>query len=486
MVYLTTRKDALAAGDRYYANGKPCPTGHVELRNTKTGVCVVCRKEATRLWNSKQPKALFAGYAAKYREANREVVLEKDREYKQLLRDTQPEKIRSIKRASYAKPILAAGGKVQERWAKTSEIEVFAKASEIHKGQYTYVPGTYSGMHKNIGVVCPEHGGFFQSAHAHLKGAVGCTKCNHMKSAPEDAVAEMLEAHTKVIRRDRTMVSPKELDIYLPEKKLAIEYCGEYFHSSGDADSEPKMAEKHILKHKLCAEKGIRLITVFGSEWLEHNYAVRRLLRNAAGAGKGKLMARKCELRRVEHKDAVAFYERYHPQGGAGNGEHFGLYHTDKLVACMRFTLGSNDRGASRTRTWTLSRYATRVSVQGGASRLLKAFVSEKNPKTIKSFSDNRYFGGGMYTQLGFVLDEETAADYQVWHPKLGLMPKAAWQRRNIVSLAKRLGFEIGFDHETDPRTERDMTYLLGGRRIYDCGKKRWTWTNKPLTPNQN
>jgi hypothetical protein len=186
-------------------------------------------------------------------------------------------------------------------------------------------------------------------------------------------------------------------------------------------------------------------------------------------------MARKCELKAVSNPDATAFYDRYHPQGGAGYGDHYGLYWGTKLVACMRFTHGSNDRGNNKTRTWTLSRYATCVTVAGGASRLLKAFMTDKNPKQVKSFSDNRFFGGGMYETLGFELQGESGADYTVWHPKLGLRHKSHWQRREIQERAKQLGVELDFDHETDPRTERDMTYLLGGRRIYDCGKKTWT-----------
>jgi hypothetical protein len=301
-----------------------------------------------------------------------------------------------------------------------------------------------------------------------------------MKSTPEDAIAKLMSVFTTVDQRNRLLLAPKELDIYMPDHNLAVEYCGEYYHSSGDVDSEPAMADKHITKHRLCADKGIRLITIYESEWKQHNYAIRRLLRNAIGKSKGKLMARKCELRKVEHKDAVAFYDKYHPQGGAGAGAHYGLYWNDKLVACMRFTLGANDRGNNKNRVWTLTRYATRITVAGGASRLFKAFVSEHKPKEVKSFSDNRYFGGGMYEQLGFTLQEETAQDYQVWHPRLGLLPKSAWQRRQIQTIAARLGKDTDFDHETDPRTERDMTYLLGGRRIYDCGKKRWVWRLDP------
>ena len=192
-------------------------------------------------------------------------------------------------------------------------------------------------------------------------------------------------------------------------------------------------------------------------------------------------MARKCELRKVAHQEASAFYDKYHPQGGAGTGEHYGLYWNSKLVACMRFVLGANDRGTASKRVWTLGRYATRITVAGGASRLFKAFLSEYQPSEVKSFSDNRYFAGGMYEQLGFEMEEEVAPDYQVWSVKLGLHPKSHYQRRALPQRVKDHGVQDTFDPKNDPRTERDMTYLLGARRIFDCGKKRWVWKSNKL-----
>lgn len=351
-----------------------------------------------------------------------------------------------------------------------------AAATRVHKGKYTYAKTDYVHGLGKVTVTCPKHGDF-RTAGDHIYQATGCPKCANQVSKGEEAVASLLSLFTPVEQRNRTLIAPKEVDILMPEKRLAVEYCGEYFHSHGDADHEAKHAMNHWNKYKQCAEKGYRLITVYESEWKERNYAIRRLLRNAIGKSKGKVMARKCELRTVAHKDAVAFYERYHPQGGAGAGEHYGLYWAGKLVACMRFTEGANDRGNNRKREWTLTRYATRVTVTGGASRLFNAFLKDKNPKTVKSFSDNRFFAGGMYEQLGFVLAEDTKPDYQVWHPKLGLLPKPAWQRRSLPLRAKTLGVELDYDPDTDPRTERDITYLLGARRIYDCGKKRWVWT---------
>jgi hypothetical protein len=36
---------------------------------------------------------------------------------------------------------------------------------------------------------------------------------------------------------------------------------------------------------------------------------------------------------------------------------------------------------------------------------------------------------------------------------------------------------EGAFNPETDARTEAEMTYLMGCRRVYDCGKRKWLWT---------
>jgi hypothetical protein len=292
-------------------------------------------------------------------------------------------------------------------------------------------------------------------------------------------VQDYCEIFTSVQRRAKPFPhNAKELDVLLPDAKLAIEYCGEFYHSSHNSEQEAVMRAKHYQKYVDCKALDVRLITLYESEWLNHNYAVRRLLRNALGKGKGKLMARKCELKKVDAATAAAFYDRYHPQGGAGNGGHYGLFWKGKLVACMRFTFGANDRGAAAAaRMWTLTRFATRVTVAGGASRLFKAFVDEHNPAQVKSFSDNRFFEGGMYAQLGFLLDAEHGPDYQVWHQRSGMRPKSHYQRKHIPARLREHGVEDTFDPETDPRTEAEMTYRMGCGRIYDCGKKRWLWT---------
>jgi hypothetical protein len=361
--------------------------------------------------------------------------------------------------------------------------QFLAEATALWGGAFDYTGALYVRATTPITFACAKHKlTVQQTPMGHLNGQNPCPKCNHMKSAGEQQVFEFLSNLTPAEQRNRSILKPKELDIYLPERQLAVEYCGEFYHSAGSKAEERTARKKHIEKYLACKEQGIRLITLWESEWKEHNYAIRRLLRNAVGKSKGKLMARKCELRKATSAEARAFYDRYHPQGGTGSGEHYALFWKGKMVACMRFVLGANDRGAAaKDRVWTLGRYATRITVAGAASRLFKAFVTEFNPPEVKSFSDNRFFDGGMYSQLGFVLEAEVAEDYVVWSPKVGIRPKPHYQRRLLPRRLEEHGRTEPFDPETDPRTEAEMTYLMGARRLYDCGKKRWLWT-RPAT----
>lgn len=68
-----------------------------------------------------------------------------------------------------------------------------------------------------------------------------------------------------IIENSRKIISPKELDIYLPELKLAIEFNGIYFHSS--IANCP--IDYHLTKSLLCRQQNIRLIHIYEFENLD-------------------------------------------------------------------------------------------------------------------------------------------------------------------------------------------------------------------------
>lgn len=486
MEYPASRSAAREQQSTLYFTGKPCSKGHLAPRFTSVGSCKECCRLASmarhkhsttkrRAYNDRDsfiaaaikrhgPRYSYERVAYKGAHTRVEIVCTEHGPFWQSPTNHMQGK-------NCPRCVAEATGKA----CRLSLEQFVERARSVWGDRWGYEWVTYAGAHTLVHIQCSEHGMFSQTPTNHLTGKLACPKCNHMRSAGEEEVFRFVSRFAEVVQRDRALIKPKEVDIYLPEKQIAIEYCGEFWHSSGSREEESAQKSRHFEKHKACAAAGVRLITIYETEWQERGFALRRLLRNALGAARGKVMARKCTLDKVSFAQARAFYDRYHPQGGDGNGDHYGLFWRGKLVACMRFTFGANDRGRSQ-REWTLTRYATRVTVTGGASRLFQAFLEDKKPAQVKSFSDNRFFEGRMYEALGFQLEKEGMPDYTVWSPKLGLRPKSHYQRRMLPKRLKDHGVAEAFDPDNDPRTEAEMTYLMGARRLYDCGKKRWVW----------
>ena len=80
----------------------------------------------------------------------------------------------------------------------------------------------------------------------------------------------------KIIRNTHKVITPYELDFYIPDLKLAIECNGTYWHS---VEAGVYNKNYHLMKTELCESKGIRLIHVFESDWTTTD--IRTVIKNA-------------------------------------------------------------------------------------------------------------------------------------------------------------------------------------------------------------
>lgn len=246
----------------------------------------------------------------------------------------------------------------------------------------------------------------------------------------------------------------RQLDLYNDELKLAVEYCGLYWHCEYHKTYHDR--QRHVSKFKLCRENGIRLITVFEDEWISRREIVTSVLLGKAGVFQRRIGARKCKLVEVERQKAIDFVNRWHLQGAKGIAvtRAIGLEHNGELLATM--LLGPHHR--SGTDALVLSRlcFAGGVQIVGGATKLLAA-VKER---PILSWSDNRWSDGGVYRTLGFELDGELPTDYSYVDLKSKVPKRVSKQSRK--------------KKEPSELTERELAIRDRLFRIWDCGKYRW------------
>ena len=103
----------------------------------------------------------------------------------------------------------------------------------------------------------------------------------------------------EIIENTKLVISPYELDIYLPEKNIAIEYNELYWHSEACVDNN-----YHKMKSDMCKEKGIHLIHVFEDDWMTKKNIVCSVIENFLGCGRQKIYyVRKCKVREVEYAE---------------------------------------------------------------------------------------------------------------------------------------------------------------------------------------
>ena len=253
---------------------------------------------------------------------------------------------------------------------------------------------------------------------------------------------------------DRTQIAPKELDIFIPSKNLAIEVNGLYWHSSGFASNENKC--RHLEKYEKCALQGIDLLQFFDDE-LENKFGVVQSIISAKLGKNSKIFARKCEVRKVESKFAKVFMNENHLQGFVG-GSHVGLFHGDICYALITYGKSRFDKKYE----YELLRFATKqfFTVVGGFSKLLK-----NCPRKMLTYADRRYSSGKTYSQFGKYLGESSPG-YFWWDKKTGKrISRYSTQKHKLPTLLKN------FD---ETLTENENMFANGFRQVFDCGNLKY------------
>lgn len=276
----------------------------------------------------------------------------------------------------------------------------------------------------------------------------------------------------QIIRNDRSVIAPNELDIYLPELNLAIECNPTATHNSSFADPRggpPKHRNYHKSKTDRCLAQNIFLFHIFGYEWASKKDILKSMIANLVGANTNKIYARKCSIIEVLPQDSYMFLEHNHRQGGVRSSVNLGLQYNGELVALMTFGKMRRTIGLSKldmSDCWELVRFCSKLNtnVIGGASKLFAHFVNQYNPARVRSFSDRAHTRGKLYSALGFTAVAQSDANY-VW---VEIVSDRAYHRLNAQKQnIKRFLHDDTVDLN---KTEREIMIEHGYVQVYDSG----------------
>ena len=265
------------------------------------------------------------------------------------------------------------------------------------------------------------------------------------------------ELGVKYDKNCRYLITPNEIDFYLPDYKVGFELDGIYWHS--EVYKEDKY---HLSKTERCREKGIQLIHIFEDEWGDKQEICKSRIKSILGLSENIVYARQCEVKYVEAKEAKNFLDKNHLQGRCVFKYAIGLFFNGELISLMTFgRLRKNLGNKHREGYYELIRFCNKVhyNVVGGASRLLKHFIEEYRPISIISYADRRWSNGNMYEKIGFKHLYNTSPNY---------FYVIEGKRINRFALRKNILVEK-YNCPKDT-TEKEFCLSKKWYRIYDCG----------------
>lgn len=273
---------------------------------------------------------------------------------------------------------------------------------------------------------------------------------------------------------DKKILKGVELDVFIEDLGIAIEYNGLLYHSEIYGK---KQRGFHLNKTKLCTKVGIKLIHIFEDEWIHKKEIIKLKLKHLLNINNSDIIhSRKCIIKEISNQVKNIFLDENHIQGQDNSNIAIGAFFNNELIGVITF---DNKRGMilrkNHDSTYELTRFATNIKykIPGIASKILKFFIQKYKPKQIISFADKCWtinLNNNLYTKLGFILEKEIGPDYKYFNPKISRN-----KRLHKFSFGKKALKKKFPEIYSDDKTEWEIMQEAGYDRIWDCGKLKYS-----------
>lgn len=339
----------------------------------------------------------------------------------------------------------------------------------IDNGIYELVSDEYINNKTHVNILHKTCGHTFSTRPDNFKNGHRCPFCFSARSQLEKDLFEFVKELEPTAEHNVRLQNKQELDIYIPDKKIAIEFNGLYWHSE-----EFKSKKYHQEKMLECEKLGIRLIQIFEDEWVNHGLIVKEKLSHIfkkANNTKPHIYARKCHIREISSSDAFRFLNLYHLQGSDNSGIRFGLFYEQELVSVMTFSkprIIFNTNKIDTATTFELVRFAnnTNYIVVGSFGKLLNHFKQHNpNAERIISYADLRWTdkNSNIYLKNNFKLEKISEPNYWYVQPRNTVREHRFKYRKQLL---KQKFPKI----YSETKTELQIMQEAGISRIYDAG----------------
>ena len=184
------------------------------------------------------------------------------------------EKIKNTFQERYGVNHNSQNEEIKEKMIKSKLSGAYNRIKKTYAGKYEpmFSEEEYIGVHEYYYWKCCKCGNVFKSMYNNGHIISRCFKCEPrkqiIKSQEEIELTEYCKQfYSNILENDKTLIYPLELDIVIPEKKIAIEFNGIYWHKN--------KKEYHNMKSTRCEKIGYRIIHISEDEWRENSNEIK-------------------------------------------------------------------------------------------------------------------------------------------------------------------------------------------------------------------
>ena len=273
---------------------------------------------------------------------------------------------------------------------------------------------------------------------------------SYQETEAQDFIRDLLP--NEVLRFNVNILDRKEIDIYIPNRNIGIEYNGSLWHNG---NNHPR--NYHREKTEIANRKGIDLIHIFDYQWLYNFDVVEDIIKHRFGLIETKIGARKCQIKIVDTEVFNEFIETnslYHAK--PVEKQVVGLICGEELVMGASYIQHGDEVEILEIQG------KIGLCVQGGVSRLLKAIERKTSVSKFVMKFNFTTFSGNTFKKLD-------------WKFGVSLIPRRSWVRYKHFFYEDEMTSEVitGFGLKPNASKEKVLEYLMGHQynAVYDCGE---------------
>lgn len=234
--------------------------------------------------------------------------------------------------------------------------------------------------------------------------------------------------------KNRSILNGKELDIYIPSHRLAIEFNGNLWHSENFGKKDKTY---HLSKTEICESVGVNLIQIFEDEFTFKKDVLFKYLSSILK--QREILDYEIECKEISYDDAKTFFNENSIIDFKNARTYIGGYYNDKLYGIMSFNENELCQIA----------FDLEYKVKDIEKKIFEFYINQFGVNYLFYNADRRFLiNNELLNDLGFRFCEKCEPSYYLFNPSIHRI-----KRYNIGEIDAELS-----------------------DRIWDCGLLKYIW----------